>query len=156
MQDAIAAAKKAMAKRPKFKSASEFEILEATCCLSYLGESPEAPAGKRDKLASVQDAIAAAKEVMAKTDLSMAPGSASPTDKLPPESDPSVTGDADQDAERRRSNATASPSGGASEGATKDGEGSIREYRNDLEYLEDSFKLLIILLKYVSFSPLHF
>lgn len=120
--------------------------------LSVLGESPEAPAGKRDKLASVQDAIAAAKEVMAKTDLSMAPGSASPTDKLPPES---VTGDADQDAERRRSNAAAGPSGAAPEGATKDGEGSIREYWNDLEYLEDSFKLLIILLKYVSFSPLH-
>lgn len=47
--------------------------------------------------------------------------------------------------ERRQSHANASPS--HTEGSTKDTEGSLREYKNDLEYLEDSFKLLIILLR---------
>ena len=118
------------------------------------GDSPDAPTGKRDKLASVQDAIAAAKEVMAQTDLSMSPGSASPEDKLAPESDPSVTAETDRDAERRDSHKAASPSQTAPEGAPKEGEGALREYRNDLEYLEDSFKLLIILLRYWA-SPRH-
>lgn len=90
---------------------------------------------------------------MAKTDLSMSPGSPSPDDKVPPESDPSVTADTDQDMERRESHKAAGPSQAATEGGSKDGEGSLREYRNDLEYLEDSFKLLIILLRYVNLTP---
>lgn len=112
------------------------------------GESPEAPTGKRDKLAAVHDAIASAKEVLANTDISMSPKSPSPDDKTLPESDPSVTADTAQDVERRESHKAASPSQTDPDSVSKDGEGSLREYRNDLEYLEDSFKLLIILLRY--------
>ena len=52
------------------------------------------------------------------------------------------TEEEERDAERRQSNsaATARPDG-------KEAEGTMREYRNDLEYLEDSFKLMIILLR---------
>ena len=51
--------------------------------------------------------------------------------------------------ERRQSHAAAGSRGGGDGGVSKEGEGSMREYRNDLEYLEDSFKLMIILLRCV-------
>ncbi len=56
------------------------------------------------------------------------------------------TEEEERDAERRQSNAAAASRIG-DEGASKEAEGSMREYRNDLEYLEDSFKLMIILLR---------
>lgn len=59
----------------------------------YAGRTDGGPAAKRATPASVQDAIAAAKEVLAKSDISMSPRSMSPEDRLPPTSDPTVTGE---------------------------------------------------------------
>ena len=53
------------------------------------------------------------------------------------------TEEEERDAERRQSNSTAA----ARPVGEKEAEGTMREYRNDLEYLEDSFKLMIILLR---------
>lgn len=116
------------------------------------GESPEAPISKRDKLGSADEAIAAANATLAATDPNASPDIATPNGKDPQEvneTEGAFRMDAEQedrDAERRQSNAAAA-SRSNDEASPKEAGGSMREYRNDLEYLEDSFKLMIILLR---------
>ena len=127
--------------------------MSSDCHRCNAGESAEAPSSKRDKLSSADEAIAAANATLAATDPSSMP--ASGEDGAPSKDSPGGTASMDaeeeeqQAAERRQSHAAAA-SRGTSEGpAFKEAEGSMREYRNDLEYLEDSFKLMIILLRSV-------
>lgn len=119
------------------------------------GESAEAPATKRDKLSTADEAIAAADAVLAATDPttdpSISPDTAAPSGEASARrksTDGAVSMEIEQeerDAERRQSNAAAAS---RTEDTPKEAEGSMREYRNDLEYLEDSFKLMIITLRY--------
>jgi hypothetical protein len=119
------------------------------------GESAEGPASKRDKLATADEAIAEASAVLAATDPttdpSISPDTAAPTGEASARresTDGAVSMETEQeerDAERRHSNAAAASRTGD---LLKEAEGSMREYRNDLEYLEDSFKLMIITLRY--------
>lgn len=114
------------------------------------GESAEPPASKRGKLATADEAVAAANATLAATDPSISPDTAAADHKSPASkasqdaSDRMQTEEEERDAERRQSNsaAAARPSGDG-----KEADGTMREYRNDLEYLEDSFKLMIILLR---------
>ncbi len=114
------------------------------------GESVEGPASKRDKLATADEAIAAASAVLAATDASSSPDTAAPSGEASvrrESTDGTVSMETEQeerDAERRQSNAAAASTTGDT---PKEAEGSMREYRNDLEYLEDSFKLMIITLR---------
>lgn len=116
------------------------------------GESAEAPASKRDKLSSADEAIAAANATLAATYPSISPDTSTPTGQgTPSKASPGGTVSMDteeeqQNTERRQSHAAAA-SRGKDDITPKEAEGSMREYRNDLEYLEDSFKLLIILLR---------
>jgi len=112
------------------------------------GESVEGPASKRDKVATADEAIAAASAVLAATDPTISPDTAAPSGEASARRDSTggtasmETEQEERDAERRQSNAAAASRTGD---APKEAEGSMREYRNDLEYLEDSFKLLMII-----------
>lgn len=114
------------------------------------GESVEGPASKRDKTSTADEAMAAADAVLAATDPSTSPDTAAPSGEAPARresTDGTVSMETEQeerDAERRQSNAAAASRTGDT---PKEAEGSMREYRNDLEYLEDSFKLMIITLR---------
>ncbi|DBB01935.1 hypothetical protein WJX77_010097 [Trebouxia sp. C0004] len=114
------------------------------------GDSDEDPASKRDKLATANEAIASASAVLAATDPSISPDTAAPSGDASARresADGAVSMETEQeerDAERRQSNAAAASRTGDT---PKEAEGSMREYRNDLEYLEDSFKLMIITLR---------
>ncbi|KAL3158741.1 hypothetical protein ABBQ32_011470 [Trebouxia sp. C0010 RCD-2024] len=110
------------------------------------GESAGAPSSKRDRTSSADEAIAAAAATLAATEASITPDSSSPTGEEGALS-MSIDEEEQQTAERRRSHAAAASRGSGDGGVLKEGEGSMREYRNDLEYLEDSFKLMIILLR---------
>ena len=117
----------------------------------FTGESAEGPASKRDKLATADEAIAAADAVLAATEPTISPDTAAPSGEASARresTEGAVSMEAEQeerDAERRQSNAAAASRTGDT---PKEAEGSMREYRNDLEYLEDSFKLMIITLRY--------
>lgn len=126
---------------------------DCQCCDA--GESPAAPSSKRDKPSSADEAIAAANATLAVTDPSstLESGQEGTPEATPSKAAPEGTvssmdteEEEQQAAERRQSHAAAA-SRGTGEGSFKEGEGSMREYRNDLEYLEDSFKLMIILLR---------
>ena len=127
-------------------------LSDRQCCNT--GESPEAPTSKRDKPSSADEAIAAANATLAATDPSstLEPGQEGAPEATPnkPSPEGTVSMDAEEEeqqaAERRQSHAAAA-SRGTGDGSFKEAEGSMREYRNDLEYLEDSFKLMIILLR---------
>lgn len=114
------------------------------------GESVEGHASKRDKISTADEAMAAADAVLAATDPSTSPDTAAPSGEAPARResiDGTVSMETEQeerDAERRQSNAAAASRTGDT---PKEAEGSMREYRNDLEYLEDSFKLMIITLR---------
>lgn len=117
---------------------------------SCSGESLEGPASKRDKLATADEAIAAANATLAATDPSMSPDTAPPGGEASARrgsTDGTVsmeTEEEERDAERRQSHAAAAS---RTADSPKEAEGSMWEYRNDLEYLEDSFKLMIITLR---------
>ena len=119
------------------------------CCA---GESADPPASKRDKLSTADEAIAAANAVLTATDPNRAPDltaadGRTPSSKGSPDGAVNMeTEEEDQNAERRKSNAFAAARTSGDSGG-KEVEGAMREYRNDLEYLEDSFKLMIILLR---------
>lgn len=122
----------------------------------FSDELLEGPATKRDKLGTADEAIAAANETLAATDPSMSPDTASPGGEASARrgsTDGTVsmeTEEEERDAERRQSHAAAAS---RTADSPKEAEGSMREYRNDLEYLEDSFKLIIITLRWATQLP---
>lgn len=120
---------------------------------SAAGESAEAPSSKRDKhdvMSSADEAIAAANATLAATDPTSLPesgGEGTPSKASPGGTVGMDTKEEEQQAAERRESHAAAASRGTGDGLFKEAEGSMREYRNDLEYLEDSFKLMIILLR---------
>ena len=133
------------------------------CHLTFAaaGESAEAPSSKRDKrdiMSSADEAIAAADAALAATDHGSLPESGqegAPSKDSPGGTVSMDTGEEEQQAAERRQSHAAAASRGTSDGPFKETEGSMREYRNDLEYLEDSFKLMIILLRSVLLIQFH-
>ena len=138
---------------PKAAVGFEQAPVSSDCHRCSAGEPAEAPSSKRDKLSSADEAIAAANATLAATDPSSMPESGEEGTPSKDSAGATVSMDteeeAQQAAERRQSHAAAASRGMGDDPAFKEAEGSMREYRNDLEYLEDSFKLMIILLRSV-------